>query len=70
MTIGYYSKNDITVERFSLRVAELSPMHWCQLFDVKATDPVGIVLTRAVLALQSSSNHFSIAGDSFLYPTG
>jgi DNA helicase HerA-like ATPase len=36
-------------------------MHWCQLFDVKATDLVGIVLTRAVLALQSSSNHFSIS---------
>jgi DNA helicase HerA-like ATPase len=56
-----YSKNGVAVERFSLRVAELSPMHWCQLFDVKATDLVGIVLTRAVLALQSSSNHFSIS---------
>jgi DNA helicase HerA-like ATPase len=59
--LSNYSKNDIAVERFSLRVAELSPMHWCQLFDVKATDLVGIVLTRAVLALQSSSNHFSIS---------
>jgi hypothetical protein len=58
--ISNYSKNGISVERFSLRVAELSPMHWCQLFDVKATDPVGIVLTRVVLALQSSSYLFSI----------
>jgi len=59
--IEEYSKNGISIERFSLRVAELSPMHWCQLFDVKATDPVGIVLTRVVLTLQSSSHHFSIA---------
>jgi hypothetical protein len=56
-----YSKNDIVVERFSLSIAELSPLHWCQLFGIKATDPVGIVLTRAILALQSSTHHFSIA---------
>jgi hypothetical protein len=59
--IEEYLKNGISVERFSLRVAELSPMHWCQLFDVKATDPVGIVLTRVILSLQSSSCLFSIA---------
>jgi DNA helicase HerA-like ATPase len=56
-----YAKNDIATERFSLRVAELSPLHWCQLFDVKTTDPVGAVLTRAVLSLQSLSDNFSIA---------
>jgi DNA helicase HerA-like ATPase len=56
-----YEKRGISTDRFSLRVAELSPMHWYQLFDVKATDAVGIVLTRAVLALQSSSHYFSIA---------
>jgi DNA helicase HerA-like ATPase len=36
-------------------------MHWYQLFDVKTTDPIGIVVTRAVLTLQSSGQHFSIA---------
>jgi len=56
-----YSKKSIQAEPFSLCTAELSPMHWCRLFDVKATDPVGIVLTRAVLTLQSSASHFSIA---------
>jgi DNA helicase HerA-like ATPase len=56
-----YSKHDINVERFSLRIAELSPLHWCQLFDIKATDPVGVILTRAILALQSNSHHFSFA---------
>jgi len=55
-----YQKKDIPTEQFSLRVSELSPLHWCRLFDVKMTDPVGIVLTRAVLHLQSSSHDFSI----------
>ena len=56
-----YLKKGIQTERLSLCVAELSPMHWYRLFDVKATDPVGIVVTRAVLTLQSSGHHFSIA---------
>jgi DNA helicase HerA-like ATPase len=56
-----YTKRGIPTERFSLCVAELSPMHWYQLFDVKTTDPIGIVVTRAVLTLQSSGQHFSIA---------
>lgn len=51
----------VEVERFALCIAELSPVHWCQLFGVEATDPVGIVLTRAVLALQSAGNRFSFA---------
>ncbi len=49
------------IERFSLSVAELSPLHWCQLFDIKATDPAGIALTRAILTLRSSQQPFSIA---------
>jgi hypothetical protein len=59
--MGIYSKTKATVERFSLRIAELSPMHWCRLFNVKTTDPIGIILTRAILALQSSTNQFSFA---------
>ncbi|MCX6661046.1 MAG: DUF87 domain-containing protein [Euryarchaeota archaeon] len=58
--IGTYDTGDIQVERFSLCIAELSPLHWCQLFDVKVTDPVGVALTQAILALQSSKDHFSI----------
>jgi hypothetical protein len=56
-----YRKKGITAEQFALRVSEISPMHWCHLFDLKPTDPVGIAFTRAVLTLQSSSNRFSIA---------
>ncbi len=57
---GNYSKRDIQVEKFSICIAELSPLHWCQLFDVKLTDPVGVALTQTILALQSSKDHFSM----------
>lgn len=56
-----YKNKGIDVDSFSIRVSELSPYHWCQLFDVKATDLLGIILTRTVLKMQSSSTHFSIA---------
>lgn len=56
-----YKNKGIDVDSFSIRVSELSPYHWCQLFGVKATDLLGIILTRTVLKMQSSSTHFSIA---------
>lgn len=55
-----YSKRDIAVERFCLRISELSPLHWCQLFEVKVTDPIGVALTRVILTLQSKGQDFSI----------
>jgi len=58
--LEHYSKHDIVVERFSLSVAELSPAHWCQLFKVELTDPVGIAITRALLPLQKTTQCFSI----------
>lgn len=54
------SKQQRKTERFSINVAELSWLHWCQLFDVKATDPVGVAVTRAILTLRSSGQQFSI----------
>ena len=56
-----YKNKGIDADSFSIRVSELSPYHWCQLFGVKATDPLGIILARTVLKMQSSSTHFSIA---------
>jgi hypothetical protein len=55
-----YATKDIEVKPFCLCVAEVSPVHWCQLFDVKLTDPVGVILTQAVLALQSQQDRFSL----------
>jgi len=56
-----YTESGIEAQSFSIRVSELSPSHWYQLFNVKATDPFGIVLTRAVLTMQSQSNRYSIS---------
>lgn len=65
LTPGYskekHSKQHVVVERFCLCIAELSPLHWCQLFEVRPTDPVGIAVTRVILTLQqSSAQKFSI----------
>ena len=56
-----YENKKIQTKSFSIRVSELTPYHWCQLFDVKATDPFGIVLTRAVLKMQETHDRFSIS---------
>jgi hypothetical protein len=58
--VDHYSKNGMCVERFSLGVGQLSPMHWTQLFNMKATDAVGIALTRAVLTMQQVSDCYSL----------
>ncbi|MFA5102838.1 MAG: DUF87 domain-containing protein [Candidatus Thermoplasmatota archaeon] len=58
--IKNYAKKHVAVETFSLCLAELSPQQWCQLFEVKVTDPVGVAITQTILALQSSGHHFSI----------
>lgn len=64
LTPGYtteeYSKHNRIVERFCLTIAELSPLHWCQLFEVRPTDPIGVAITRVILTLQSSAQKFSI----------
>ncbi|MCU0851522.1 MAG: DUF87 domain-containing protein [Candidatus Thermoplasmatota archaeon] len=54
------SPSNIEGEPFSLCVAELSPLHWCQLFNVRLTDPVGVVLTKIILQLRSTGKRFSL----------
>jgi len=56
-----YEKKSIHTKSFSIRVSELNPNHWCQLFNVKYTDPFGIVLTRAVLKMKEKNENFSIS---------
>jgi len=58
--VNDYKKKKINVNNFSIRVSELTPYHWCKLFDVKATDPFGIVLTRAVHKMQEIYKKYSI----------
>lgn len=58
--VAEYKKQRFDVACFSLRVSSLSPAHWCQLFGLKPTDSISIMFTRAVLAMQSTSDCFSI----------
>lgn len=58
--IDEYKRKKIDANSFSIRVSELTPYHWCKLFDIKATDPFGIVLTRAVHKMKDKSDCFSI----------
>lgn len=55
-----YQKNQINAESFSIRTSELSSFHWCKLFNIKPTEPLGVVLTRAVIKLQEEKKLFSI----------
>jgi len=56
-----YQHQEIPVTAFSMSTAELSPFHWCQLFNVRSTEPLGIAITRAVLTLQNTQKPYSIA---------
>ncbi len=55
-----YKKQGIAAQPFSLKVSDLSFSHWYQLFNIEATDPLGIVLTRALLDLKSQHTDFGI----------
>ena len=55
-----YRENKIDANIYSIRVSELSTYHWCQLFRLKQTEPLGIVLTRAIYRLKEKKTNFSI----------
>ena len=58
--VDEYKSKKIQTQGFSIRVAELTPYHWCQLFNIKITDAFGIALTRAVLKMQETHDRFSL----------
>jgi uncharacterized protein len=49
------------VTPFHIRTSDLTADHWCMLFDVKPTDPFGMILTNAVLNLQSTHHSFTLS---------
>lgn len=59
--VDKYKENKIQATSFSIKVSELTGFHWCKLFNVKPTDPLGIVLTRAVLKIQEINLCYSIS---------
>ena len=55
-----YNQKGINAQGFSVNVSDLSPFHWCQLFNVKHTDPIGIAITRSVQEMQQKTKNYSI----------
>ena len=49
-----------TDKRFALKTAELNTDDWCSVFDVKLTDPIGILLERIITQLKEQQNNYSI----------
>lgn len=55
-----YKNKEIDVNSFSIKLSELSPYHWFQLFNLKETDPLGITLSRNLIKITESSSGYSI----------
>lgn len=50
----------IRVKKLSLKTADISPMQWCQLFDVSQTDPVGILLSKTIQQIRTEKKYYTI----------
>ena len=53
-------ENDVEVVPLQINPADLSPETWCELFNISISEAMGIVLWRAVNALQEKDRPFSI----------
>jgi uncharacterized protein len=62
--IGYYKKYKEqgipTDYPFSVKTSEISSGEWCMIFDVKSTEPVGILIERVVNDLQEQNIDYDI----------
>ncbi|MFO8078514.1 MAG: ATP-binding protein [Thermoplasmatota archaeon] len=50
----------VHIKKLLIRTADLSPLHWCQLFDIKPTNTISIVIAKAVLHLQKKQEEYTI----------
>jgi hypothetical protein len=55
----------VKIQKLLIKTADLSFLHWCQLFNLKPTDTIAIVISRAVLQLQKNKRVYTI--DDILY---
>jgi len=56
-----YKKAGIPADNsFTLKTSELDAGDWCNVFDVKITEPVGILIERVIGELKESKKEFSI----------
>lgn len=56
-----YKEKGIPVDfGFSIKTSELNAGDWCDVFDIKLTDPIGILIERIVGDLQDSHEEYGI----------
>ncbi len=55
-----YKENNIPAKSFSIKISELSSFHWCKLFNIDQTDPLGVAITRGILSLKEKKVNYSI----------
>lgn len=58
---AYKKKNVPTDFPFSIQPAELSATDWCTTFDVKPTEPLGVLIEKTLHDLKQAGKPFSIA---------
>ncbi|MEK6839346.1 MAG: DUF87 domain-containing protein, partial [Nanoarchaeota archaeon] len=57
---AYKEKGIPTDARFALKTSEMSSDDWCNVFEVKLTEPVGILIERVVTQLHEEKDNYSI----------
>ena len=61
---GYYddykNKGIPTDMPFTIKTIELSAGEWCNVFDVKMTDPIGVLIEKIIAGLNESKKEYSI----------
>ncbi|MBR9678837.1 MAG: ATP-binding protein [Nanoarchaeota archaeon] len=48
-------------EKFSLRISEISDQEWVNVFNLKAVDPIAVVLTKAITRLMEDGKSFGFS---------
>lgn len=56
----FLKSENITLKHLLIKTSQLSPLHWCQLFDIKPTDSLGIIISKAILELQHDNKNYTI----------
>jgi len=56
-----YVKKDLPVDySFSIKTSELTSDDWCNVFEVKVTDPIGILIDRTIGRLKDKNSEYDI----------
>ncbi|AKB86179.1 ATP-binding protein [Methanococcoides methylutens] len=57
--VDEYRERHIEVTPFSIPVAQLHGYDWCELFSIKTTSPLGVLLVRIIEEMRESNESFS-----------